>query len=131
MHIYSMAIVYTCKYCWRDVIMRSTLGVAVQIFQWSVCFSVESTLLVRWWNNIVNNSVTMQTGSYHNNKMINLLSPVLLYRTLMNTDWLNCSIYFVHSSNVYTLHLYIIIHTYIHTYIHTFFPFKLFFVFIV
>ena len=30
-----------------DVIMRSTLGGAVQIFQWSVCFSVESTLLVR------------------------------------------------------------------------------------
>jgi len=42
---------------------------------------VESTLLVRWWNNIVKNSVTIQRGSsYHKKKMINLLSHVLLYR---------------------------------------------------
>ena len=51
-YINSMATVYTCKYCWQqyksgDVIMRSTLGGAVQIFQWSVCFSVESTLLIK------------------------------------------------------------------------------------
>ena len=48
-----------------DVIMRSTLGGAVHIFQWSVYYSVESILLVRWWNNIVNNSVTMQRKLYH------------------------------------------------------------------
>ena len=76
-----------------NVIMRNTLGGAVQTFQWNVCLSVESTLLVRWWNSIVNNSVTIQRRFYHNNKMINLLSHVLLYRIVMNTDWLNCLLF--------------------------------------